>query len=627
MQSILNFVKFCWRVLNFIRDVVMNLVFLLFVVLGLGLLSLVTSFQGKPVAQDLSGDQGALWVNLDGYLRDNRENPMSWNSALKELNNQHVPRQISTFDVGYAIASAAEDVRIKGLALDLNYFEGGDLPALEYVGKAIQLFKTSGKPVIAYADNYTQEQYFLASYADEIYLNTQGSVGIEGMAVDQLYFKSLLDKFAITPHIFRVGTYKSAVEPFLRDDMSAEAKSNLQQWLGKMWHNYQQQIADNRQIPLDSVLPKASQYLQDLKALQGDSTAYAKQRKLVTQTADRFTLDQKLTALFGKNSDGSAKLLPFDDYLANLPDRMQSDSANKIAVVNVEGAIIDGESDKEDVGGDTIAALLRQAYDDPQIKAVILRVNSPGGSAFASELIRQEVSHLQQGGKPVIVSMGGMAASGGYWISSTADYIVADKNTITGSIGIFAMVPTFENTIKKAGVSEDGVATTDLVTRSPFTPISAVNSEIIQLEIEKGYDRFLDVVSQGRKISKAEVDNIAQGQVWLGEDAYQRKLVDAIGDFDVAVEKAIELINKGRPAEEPLQDIGVEWLVDEDNSVISTLLRDLKQSQQSWIKNAVLEWTGFPKQAQQLQQQLGKLNQLNDPKGQYLYCLNCASVK
>ena len=223
--------------------------------------------------------------------------------------------------------------------------------------------------------------------------------------------------------------------------------------------------------------------------------------------------------------------------------------------------------------------------------------------------------------------MGGMAASGGYWISSTADYIVADKNTITGSIGIFAMVPTFENTIKKAGISEDGVATTDLVTRSPFTPISAVNSEIIQLEIEKGYDRFLDVVSQGRKISKAEVDNIAQGQVWLGEDAYQRKLVDAIGDFDVAVEKAIELINKGRPAEEPLQDIGVEWLVDEDNSVISTLLRDLKQSQQSWIKNAVLEWTGFPKQVQQLQQQLGKLNQLNDPKGQYLYCLNCANVK
>ena len=314
-----------------------------------------------------------------------------------------IPQQYSTFDVVYAIDSASQDDRIRGLVLDLNLFQGGDLPALEYVGGAIENFKESGKQVIAYADNYSQAQYFLASYADEIYMNLIGAVFIEGFVQENLYYKDMLDKLEVNPHVFRVGTYKSAVEPYLRNDMSDEAKANLQRWLNVMWNSYKQSVAENRDIKQSAVAPDAHTYLTELKALKGDTTAYVKQRKLVTGVMDRFDFDKKLTELFGEDKDHLPKMVDYDTYLATLPDRMLGETENKIAVVNVEGAIIDGESDDENVGGDTIARLLRQAYDDSKVKGVVLRVNSPGGSAFASEVIRQELVHLQQAGKPVVV--------------------------------------------------------------------------------------------------------------------------------------------------------------------------------------------------------------------------------
>ncbi|WP_040977244.1 signal peptide peptidase SppA [Necropsobacter massiliensis] len=626
MQLIIRFLNFCWRMLNFIRDLVMNIVFLFFVLLLAAIFSLTSGLIYKD-AEDLRGDQGALLLNLDGYLADNREDSMSWRNTLKQLDNQYVPRQISTFDVVYAVSTAAEDPRIKGLVLDLNRFEGADLPALNYVGSAIRRFKQSGKPVIAYADNYTQKQYLLASYADEIYLNPMGQVAIEGLSAENLYFKSMLEKLAVTPHVFRVGTYKSAVEPFLRDDMSSEAKANMQRWLGEMWNSYKTTVADNRNITPEAVLPEGQQYLAALRKLGGDSTAYAKQRQLVTQVADSLNLEQKLTALFGKTEDGDTKLVELERYLASLPDRMTAEGENKIAVVNVEGTIIDGDSEEQNVGGDSISALLRQAYRDKAIKAVVLRVNSPGGSAFASELIRQEVDNLQKAGKPVVVSMGGMAASGGYWISSTADYIVADPNTITGSIGIFALFPTFEHTIKQAGISADGVATTELSRGSSFSGLPALNGEIMQLEIEQGYERFLSLVSKGRNMSKAQADSVAQGQVWLGVEAYQHKLVDELGDFDSAVNKAGELVNRQRDAEKQIAQFAVEWLTEEDTSFLGMLMKDFKRSSQSALKNAVAEFIGLPKELGQVSAQLKILERFNDPKGQYLYCINCATVR
>ena len=626
MQVILKFLKYCWRGLNFIRDCVMNLVFLLFVLLLGAILSLSSYMDGEKV--ELVGEQGALLLNLDGYLADNRDSQPEWERALQELDNQHVPGKISTFDVVYAIEQAANDERIKGLVLDLNYFEGADIPALEYVGESLKNFKKTEKPVIAFSDNYTQAQYLLASYANEIYLNPRGSVFIQGLAAQNLYFKEMLDKLEVTPHVFRVGTYKSAVEPFLRNDMSPEARRNLQQWLNGMWTNYKDIIATNRKIDQNSVLPDAKTFLKELKALKGDSTAYVEQRKLVTQLASRSELDKKLIELFGSNKDDEPKLLTFNRYLKALPDRMLSeDSEYKIAVVNVEGVIVDGESYQDEVGGNTVSRLLSEANADKDVKAVVLRVNSPGGSAFASEVIRQEVDALQKAGKPVVVSMGSMAASGGYWISSTADYIVADKNTITGSIGIFALFPTFEKTIKKWGISSDGVATSELSDLSLLRPLSSELNDVFQMEIEYGYDEFLSVVSKGRKLSKEEVNKIAQGQVWLGQDAYKNKLVDEIGNFDTALNKAIELANAKLADDQKSDDYSVEWFVEEDDSTLDKLMTGLRGSVKSLVKSTVDETIGLPKEAAQIKQSLGVLTKFNDPKGQYLYCLNCGRIK
>lgn len=626
MQLIMRFLTYCWRVLNFIRDVVMNIVFLVFVLLFAALVGIFTNLN-KTHNVILTGDQGALLLNLDGYLADNREETMSWQSALKELNNQHIPRQISTFDVVYTVEQAAKDERIRGLVLDLNFFEGADLPALEYVGQAINTFKTSNKPVIAFADSLSQSQYLLASYADEIYINPIGHVDITGLRQESLYFKSLLDKLDTTAHVFRVGTYKSAVEPFLRDDMSPEAKADLAQWLGQMWSNYKQTVARNRQIDSHAVLPDAKTYIQALRELKGNQTAYSQQRGLVTGLATRLDMENKLIEWFGEDEEGNAKLVEFDQYLSALPDRLVKEGTHKIAVVNVEGAIIDGESDEHEVGGDTIARLLRQAYYDDAIKAVVLRVNSPGGSAFAAEIIRQEIKQLQNIGKPVVVSMGAMAASGGYWISSPADYIVADKNTITGSIGIFALFPTFEKTIQKVGIFADGVSTSPLSDISGLSGISTELNDVFQLEIEHGYDKFLSIVSEGRGLSKAEVDKVAQGKIWLGEEALKYQLVDEIGAFDIAVAKAAELVNQSLQESEKITDFAVEWLVETDENLLNSVLRDIKHNMQLLVKQTLSETVGMPLEYHHVTQQFGLLNKMNDPKGQYLYCLTCSVIK
>lgn len=618
-----------WRIFKFIRQLVINLVFIVFTLCLITVISLISHYSTKS-STELIGDQGALVLKLDGYLVDSRESPIVWQDALRELNGQSIPRQLSTFDIVYALENATDDDRIKGLVLDLNQFEGGELANLDYLGEAILSFKKSNKPVIAVADSYDQKQYFLASFADHIYLNPIGDVEITGLQAENLYFKSLLDKLGISTHIFRVGTYKSAVEPFLRDDMSAEAKSDLQQWLGKMWQNYQQTVANNRQINLDQVLPDAQTYIKELKKLKGDNSQYTLQRGLITEFADRFTINQKLIEFFGKDhqKDSNApKLLALDDYLASLPDLSESDATHKIAVVNVEGAIIDGESYEQEVGGDTIARLLRQAYNDSAVKAVVLRVNSPGGSAFASEIIRQELVHLQQAGKPAVVSMGGMAASGGYWISSTADYIVAEKNTITGSIGIFSLFPSFEKTLKKIGVSADKVSTSPFAEMSSYSGLSPELNDILQLQIEQGYDRFLSLVSQGRNLSKEQVDKIAQGKIWLGGDALTHKLVDEIGSFDIAVDKAIELVNGKLENKLEESEFDVIWLQEEDKFLLGSMLKGFQSQLKIVLTDLLLENIPLAKTHQKALQNFGLLTQMNDPKGHYLYCLTCAEIR
>lgn len=617
MRILLNIMKTLWRGLCFIRDIVMNVVFLVFVLLCLAVFGIV--MQSSPSSEIR---EGALVLNLDGYLADNR--PQSnLLSALNELDNQRIPQQISTFDVVDVIQQATDDPRIKGIVLDLNYFSGGDLPSMQFIGEALKQFKQQNKPVYALAHTYSQAQYLLASYADKIYLNQLGEVGIVGLAQNNLYFKSLIDKLEITPHIFRVGTYKAAVEPFMRDDMSSEARSNTALWLNQMWQNYQQIIAQNRRIEPSAVLPNADVFLEKLKAVQGDSAQYALQQGLIDEVNSDWEIQNQLIEQFGYDQNQhSYNQVAFADYLASFPDRTNHLQQNKIAVVNVEGEIVDGTSD-DSAGGDSIVAQLQAVLDDyNNVKALILRVNSPGGSAFASELIRQQLQQIKQQGIPIVVSMGGMAASGGYWIAAEADYVVADPNTITGSIGIFAALFTLENTLKNWGINSDGVSTGPL---SEFSFLQKLPSEVnqaIQLNIENGYDKFLTLVANGRNLSKQQVDQIAQGQVWLGQEALDKKLVDELGDFNTAVAAAVKLANQLQPeGETPFEALPLQWFVEEPQGWLNQILSRGKSD----VQSAVLNFLGVaPQHNKQLKNALGVLKQFNDPRGQYIYCLDCS---
>lgn len=611
--------RFIWNCLNFLRRVLMNLLFLLVAaILFIG----ISLFVGEQNKQPLP--QGALRLNLDGFLADNRDQNSELKALLNNLQQQAMPEKISTFDVIFAITQAKKDERIKGIVLDLNHFEGGDLPSLTFIGKALNEFKQSGKPVIAVSDNYSQKQYILASYADKLYLHRQGQVELTGLGGEQFYYKSLLDKIDAQPHIFRVGTYKSAVEPLLRDDMSEAARQNASQWLNAMWHNIQTTVSNNRHLKKEQVFPSTNDFLQQVKNLKGDLTQYALNNKLVTEATTRYQTEEYLKQQFGIDQENHYQHIDFSDYLAGLPDYETANiTDNNIAVIRIEGAIIDGESDEENVGGDSIARLLREAAEDKSVKAVVLRINSPGGSASASEIIREEVEHLQQLGKPVVVSMGGMTASGGYWIASTADYIVADKNTITGSIGIFAAFVTLEKSLANLGIHSDGVKTSPLASMSPFTALSQEYSDVIQLSIEHGYDQFISLVAKGRNLDKTQVDNIAQGRVWLGEEALKHKLVDQLGDFNTAVEIASE---KMKSKEKGLADdqIGFLWLSEEQDRGLLSLLAQKRSSVVQYLLRAV--GVDHFVESKQMRQQLGLLTEFTDPKGQYLYCLNCQST-
>lgn len=616
----LAIVRFIWQMLNFFRRVLMNIIFILLAVLIFAGISLIVHEKNsQPIPQ------GALQLKLNGFLADNREENSELKTLLNNLQQQTMPEKISTFDLVYAITQATDDERIKGIVLDLNGFDGGDLPSLNFVGHALQEFKKSGKPVIAISDNYSQNQYILASYADKIYLHSQGQVELTGLSGQHFYYKSLLDKLDANPHVFRVGTYKSAVEPLLRDDMSEEARQNASQWMNAMWHNIQTTISTNRHLEIEKAFPTPENYLQQLKALKGDLTAYAINTKFVSAAMSRYAVEDQLKQLFGVDADNEYQHINFSDYLAVLPDyETELATQNNIAVIRVEGAIIDGESEEDGVGGDTVARLLREAAEDNTVKAVVLRVNSPGGSAAASEIIREEIEHLQNLGKPVIVSMGGMAASGGYWISSTADYIVADNNTITGSIGIFAAFVTLEKSLQNLGIHSDGVETSPLAKMSMLTELSKEYADVIQLSIEHGYDQFLSLVAKGRKLDKSAVDKIAQGRVWSGEDALKHKLVDELGDFNRAMAVATEkILAKDKKLSE--KDVGYIWLTDQDNSGLLSLLSGKQSYFTTRILSQVFGLNNIP-QLRQLREQLGVLTQFTDPKGQYLYCLNCQSV-
>lgn len=613
-RIIANIFRWTWRVLNFVREFILNLFLVLLILVGAGIW-----FQFNSANTPADVQKGALTVDLSGVVVDKPSVSSTMSKLGRELLGSSSDRlkENSLFDVVDAIRQAKGDAKITGMVLDLSNFAGADQPSLQYIGKALREFRDSGKPIYATGDSYTQAQYYLASYASKIYLSPQGTVDLHGFATNGLYYKTLLDKLKVSSHVFRVGTYKSAVEPFLRDDMSPAARDADSRWVGELWQNYVNTLAANRQITADQVFPGAQGVLDGLNKVGGDTAQYAKDSKLVDELASPSVVDQQLVKTFGwdkqaKDYNGTSI---YDYPLKNTPT-----TDGNIAVITANGAIMDGEETPGSVGSDTTALEIRDARLDPKIKAIIFRVNSPGGSVTASEMIREELAAAKAAGKPVVVSMGGMAASGGYWVSTPANYIIASPNTLTGSIGIFGVINTVENSLDAIGVHTDGVATSPLADVASTKALPPEVQQLMQLTIENGYKNFIGLVAKSRNKTPEQIDQIAQGHVWTGSDAKANGLVDALGDFDDAVAKAKELAK--------LNEVQLDWYQSEPG-LLEALFSQVDASAHAALPEALKAYLPAPMLdvMKAMKAQPGLMGELNDPQNRYAFCLTCGNVK
>ena len=604
-----SFFKGIWKVITFVRRALVNVIFLL----TLGAIYFVYTSADAPKTP--LPEKSALVLNLSGPIVEQSSyiNPMD--SVTGSILGQDMPQENLLFDVVETIRHAKEDPKIGGIVLALRDMSPTNLTKLRYIAKAINEFKSSGKPVYAVGDMYNQSQYYLASYADKVYLAPDGAVMLKGYSAYSMYYKTLLEKLDVNTHVFRVGTYKSAVEPFLRDDMSPAAKEATSRWLYQLWDAYVDDVANNRQLNPETLKPNMAEFLALLKQNQGDLAALSLNLGLVDQLATRQQIRTQLAEVFGSNGKDSYNYVDYYSYLTSMAPKVQYNNDN-IAVVVASGAIMDGSQPRGTVGGDTVAALLRQARNDKKVKAVVLRVDSPGGSAFASEVIRNEVNALKSVGKPVVVSMSSLAASGGYWISMSADRIVAQPTTLTGSIGIFSIITTFEKGFNKLGIYTDGVGTSPLSGVGLTTGLSEGASQALQMGIDHGYQRFIGLVSQSRQLPIDKMEGIAEGRVWTGEDALKFGLVDKIGDFDDAVALAAQLANLEKYnlywVEEPLSP-AQEFIKNFLNQVSVAVHIDLLAVLPESMRPTVSQVTNDAK----------LLQSFNDPKGQYAFCLNC----
>ncbi|WP_213993623.1 signal peptide peptidase SppA [Sodalis sp. dw_96] len=604
--------RWAWRLLNFIREFILNLFLIFIIVVCVGIYLQVHRSAPEP-------GKGALLVDLTGVVVEKPSMNNKFRQIGRELLGASSNRlqENSLFDLVNLLRQAKGDQNITGLVLSLKDFAGADPTSLQYIGKALREFRDSGKPIFAVGDSYNQSQYYLASFANRIYLTPQGAVDLHGLATNNLYYKSLLDKLKVNTHIFRVGTYKSAVEPFLRDDMSPAARDADTRWLSQIWQHYVDTVAANRQVTPQQLFPGAPVMLADLKAVDGDTAQFALHNKWVDTVASRYAIETELTKTFGWNKQKkSINAVSMYDYQMPTP----SDKGDQIAVIFADGAIIDGPETPGSVGGDTTAGQIRDARLDPHIKAIIFRVNSPGGSVSASELIRSELEAARESGKPVVVSMGGMAASGGYWISTPANYIIAAPSTLTGSIGIFGVINTFEDTLGSIGVHTDGVSTSPLADLAITKALPPEFSQMMQMNIENGYKNFITLVGKARNKTPEDVDKIAQGHVWIGSDAKTNGLVDQLGDFDDAVAKAAELAK--------LKQYHLNWYIEEP-SLIDLVLSQTSASIYARLPATIQAW--LPAPASQISAlfsaQPGLLTNLNDPQNRYAYCLSCGDIQ
>lgn len=589
-----------WRALDRIRQASLNLIFLAVVAF---LVAGWLASRPSPLPPD-----SALLIAPRGQLVEQRsvKSPMS---LLQAGDGVH---QVLLRDVVDAIRGAAADSRIKALVIETDGLSGAGLAKLEEIAAAVDAFRQTGKKVHAWGRHFDQAQYHLAAHADEVFLNPDGYVLLTGFGRFPTYFKGLFDQAGVKMQVFRVGTYKSFVEPYTRSDMSPEDREATRLYLDAAWQAYQADIAAARPKAAAGLAGYVADAPAQLAAAGGDAATMARSAGLVDglKTADEWR--SHLVGLFGKDDDARGfKHVEMSAYVARLREETPQ-RAHKVGVVVAQGAIVDGEQPPGTVGGDSVAALIRQAREDDAVKAVVLRVDSPGGSATASEVIRRELDLTRRAGKPVLVSMGAVAASGGYWISMAADEVWASPTTLTGSIGIFAMLPDLSGPFGKLGLAVDGVGTTPLAGGvDPRRPLDPQIASLLQQSIEHGYKRFLGVVSGARKMSPEAVDAVAQGRVWLGSQALEKGLVDKLGGLDAVL--------KAAAARASLADYEVSYIEKPLSPRDQLLVRLLSNDDES---EAAQRRPSIAEQAlARVRTELEGLALWNDPGHIYLHCL------
>ncbi|MDA9839554.1 signal peptide peptidase SppA [Porticoccaceae bacterium] len=581
----------------------------------MGIIRRIFRFVGTVI----SGIRTLLGVVIFGFLVDQK----TYTDPLEKLLSQGMESETLVRDIIEALDAAASDSRITHLLLDTDYMAGAGLSKLEEISSALVRFKQSGKPIIAVADDYGQQQYYLAAHADEILLNPLGSVLITGFASYRSYYKEALDKLRVKMHIFRVGDFKSAVEPYMGNSMSTGVKEERRAMIDELWQFYSSQIENLRGLPTGAINDYTNNLHTKLRSANGDSAMLAQQQGLVDQVASRTQMLKYLNEVI-PTTDGEFNSINLKGYLSHVRREQLISAAAKehrIALVVAKGTIMDGEQPEGSVGGDTLAGIFADLRKDENVKAVVLRVDSPGGSAFASEVIRDAMAATRAEGVPIVVSMGSVAASGGYWIATEADRVLALSTTITGSIGVYGIVPTVERSMEALGIYSDGVSTADISGIMQLDRAMTPQAEMVfQAGVDNIYTQFLALVAEARNSTPAEVHEIAQGRVWTGEQALELGLVDQLGDLNEAVKVAAELANLADYMvdyrRKPLS--AYEQLLLSMSSSAGTSLANLDiETKDSWLPDLL------SRQAKTLVQPLQALDNLSDPRGMYLFCDQC----
>lgn len=580
------------------RRFVLNAITLLIIVM---ILVVIFADRGEPVPAG-----SALVLSPSGMVVEE----YSLLSPLEQLQRGDMQREVLLSDLQTAVSRAKNDDRIQLLVLSFNELDHIGISKSAELIPVLEEFKASGKPILAVADYFDQDDYFVAAHANEIYTHPLGGVLIEGFAIYNNYFREALDKMSVQMEVFRVGEYKSALEPYMRSDMSAEARAASQSLIDQLWQQYSERVTAARGIKAEQLEYYVNQVDKAMEQVGGDTARMAANANLVDGIVDHGQWRQLLESRVGTR-DGELNSISMREYL-RATKSAKEEAPGKVAVVVVAGTIMPGESAAGTAGGDTIVERVTQAMADDEVKAVVLRIDSPGGSVFASEQIRNQLAELRETGKPLVVSMGSVAASGGYWIAAEADEIFALPSTLTGSIGVFGAFPILADTLENLGIYTDGVSTSRVAGSMRIDrPLSEVARRSIQSGVEFSYAKFLDIVAQGRGISVEEADEVARGRVWTGAEAQQLGLVDQMGGLKQAVAAAADRAGLSR--------YELEWMEDDlpaGLQIFQGLLDDFGYAMPTPMRAFIAR----------LAAPLSTLQTFSDKRGIYALCLGCASL-